>query len=111
MLDHVIPLHTEERITIVHGENGVGKTIILRLLNDLFSHKNTELRKVPFNKFQVDLDDDSSFWVTKSQEKQPDENVQPPSDSILHFHWDNPGYKSETFDLEPKRWQKGTEEL
>ena len=93
------------------GENGVGKTIILRLLNDLFSQRNAELRKIPFSKFQVDFNDDSSFWVTKSQEKQSGENVQSPSDSILHFYWGIPRYKPETFDLEPKRWQKGNEEL
>ncbi len=110
-LNHVISLHTEERITIVHGPNGVGKTIVLRLLNELFSQRNAELRKIPFSKFQVDFDDDSSFRVTKSLKKQSDEGIQSPSDSILHFYWGIPGYKPETFDLEPKRWQKRNEEF
>jgi predicted ATP-binding protein involved in virulence len=35
IFDHVIPLNLDERITIIHGINGVGKTSILRLINAL----------------------------------------------------------------------------
>jgi predicted ATP-binding protein involved in virulence len=30
MFNHVIPLHTDERVTIIHGPNGVGKTTVTR---------------------------------------------------------------------------------
>ena len=29
VFDHPIPIHLKERITIMHGPNGYGKTIIL----------------------------------------------------------------------------------
>ena len=32
MFDHEIPLNQESRITIVHGPNGVGKTILIHLI-------------------------------------------------------------------------------
>lgn len=65
MFNHTIPLNLEERITIVHGPNGFGKTIILKLLNQLFNHDVSELRKIPFGRFQVDFDDNTSLWVEK----------------------------------------------
>ena len=34
--DHKIPLKTDDRITIIHGPNGVGKTTVLRLISSLF---------------------------------------------------------------------------
>ncbi len=111
-LNHVIPLHTEEKITIVHGPNGVGKTIILRLINDLFSQRNAELRKIPFSKLQVDFDDKSSFWIIKSPEEQASNGTQSPSISTLHFYWAVPGYETQDFELvsSRERWPKINEE-
>ncbi len=66
MFDHVIPLNVDERITIIHGLNGFGKTTILKLLKALFSQSNLMLRTVPFNELRVDFNDDTSLWVTKT---------------------------------------------
>jgi predicted ATP-binding protein involved in virulence len=33
--DHEIKLKSDERITIIHGPNGVGKTTVLRLIHDI----------------------------------------------------------------------------
>ena len=33
---HTIPLNVDERITIIHGPNGFGKTAILRLIDGGF---------------------------------------------------------------------------
>ena len=44
MFDHEIPLNQESRITIVHGPNGVGKTVLLKMIDSLF---NYEFRHVP----------------------------------------------------------------
>jgi predicted ATP-binding protein involved in virulence len=70
MFDHVIPLNLDDRITIIHGPNGFGKTIILKLLDELFNHRISELRMIPFDEFRVDFDDGSSFWVTKTSQSQ-----------------------------------------
>ena len=39
MFDHDIKLKTKDRITIIHGPNGVGKTTILKLIKDVFDAK------------------------------------------------------------------------
>lgn len=44
VFDHVIPLNLEERITIIHGPNGFGKTIIFELLNGFFNLRWVSLR-------------------------------------------------------------------
>ena len=74
MFNYVIPLHLDERITIIHGPNGFGKTVILKLLSEIFSGIHLEfsdgyhptLRTVPFEQFIIDFDDGISFQLTKS---------------------------------------------
>ena len=66
MFNHTIPLNLDERITIIHGPNGFGKTIILTILNDVFSERNSTLLSIPFDEFRVDFDDHSSLWVSKA---------------------------------------------
>ena len=53
--NHDISLKTTEKITIIHGANGVGKTTILRLLYDLFSLRLSALREIPFKKIRIRL--------------------------------------------------------
>ncbi len=53
--DYVIPMNLKDRITIVHGPNGVGKTMLLRLVAGLFSANNQALRSVPYERLEVEL--------------------------------------------------------
>jgi predicted ATP-binding protein involved in virulence len=53
IFEHVIPLNMDERITIIHRPNGFGKTVVLRLLHEIFSVNNTELLRIPFTSEQV----------------------------------------------------------
>ncbi len=53
MFDHEIPLNQESRITIVHGPNGVGKTVLLRMLHGLFNFKYELLGKTPFESMSI----------------------------------------------------------
>ncbi len=72
LFNHHIPLNVEERITIIYGLNGVGKTILLKMISGLFNGRYDELRRVPFRKFEVKFDDGSRVWVDKIQlEEQP----------------------------------------
>ncbi len=66
LFDHIIPFNLNERITIMHGPNGIGKTAILRLLKSLFNGNHLALRKLPFNEFRVVFEDGTNFWVTKT---------------------------------------------
>ena len=64
--DHVIPLNMDDRITIIHGPNGFGKTAVLKMLNGLFNSRYSELRTIPFSKFRVEFDNDSSVEIVKT---------------------------------------------
>ncbi|MCK6429071.1 MAG: ATP-binding protein [Burkholderiaceae bacterium] len=44
-------------MTIIHGPNGVGKTVLLRLVASVLSGNLAELVKVPFETFEVTLSD------------------------------------------------------
>jgi Cdc6-like AAA superfamily ATPase len=55
--NHVIPLNTKDRITIIHGPNGFGKTAILKMLSALFNGNSEVFLEIVFDRFQVELTD------------------------------------------------------
>jgi predicted ATP-binding protein involved in virulence len=75
IFDHVIPLNIDERITIIHGPNGFGKTAILRILNSFFNSRYADLRAIPFRKFRVEFDDTTSVEITKNYEYAEDSEM------------------------------------
>jgi len=78
IFDHTINLNMEERITIIHGKNGFGKTSILRLVNGFFNLKYSDIRAIPFQKFTIIFDDKSFVDVVKaSTSKNKKSNARP----------------------------------
>lgn len=65
IFNHVIPLNTNDRITIIHSPNGFGKTAMLRLLNGFFNSRYSVFHIIPFTRFRVDFSDGSSVEVIK----------------------------------------------
>ena len=56
--DHNIPLRQEERVTVIHGPNGVGKTAVLRLMEAACQGKLEEiLQVIPFRRLTLELAD------------------------------------------------------
>ena len=53
--NHDIPLNLEDRITIVLGPNGLGKTVILRMLDGVINSRYAEFRRIPFHRFRLDF--------------------------------------------------------
>lgn len=53
--DHIIELNLDDNITILHGPNGVGKTVILSMINALFSGRFGYFSNIPFQQFHVVL--------------------------------------------------------
>lgn len=81
IFDHTINLNMEERITIIHGKNGFGKTSILRLVNGFFNLKYSDIRAIPFQKFTIIFDDNSFVDVVKaSTSNNKKSNVRPKID-------------------------------
>ncbi|MEZ2280029.1 MAG: AAA family ATPase [Microcoleus sp.] len=66
VFNHPVSLNLEDRITIIHGPNGVGKTALLRLINGFFNSQYSELFSIPFAEFIVNFDDCSHLQITKS---------------------------------------------
>lgn len=65
MFNHHIKLDQENRITIIHGPNGYGKTTILRLIDAVFSYKRATLRSIPFDELHIDFSDSSTLQIRK----------------------------------------------
>lgn len=64
---HDVPLRTDDRVTIIHGPNGVGKTVLLRLTAALLSGNMYTLVKTPFQTFEVTLSDGSVLGVERNE--------------------------------------------
>lgn len=72
IFDHVIPLNIDQRITIIHGLNGFGKTNILRMLDGLLNFKYSILINTPFDDLKVYFDDKSILEVKKENAESTD---------------------------------------
>lgn len=58
LYDHDIRLNTQERVTILHGPNGVGKTALLRLIAAALGGQLLDIIKVPFKSLHIELSND-----------------------------------------------------
>ncbi len=72
LFDHEIPLHLDERITIVHGPNGYGKTLVLRMTAGLLTGRYSVFNEVPFSLFTLEFDDGESLTIKRITEPQRD---------------------------------------
>ena len=67
--NHDIGFDPDERMTIMIGPNGFGKTMILRTLNALFNLPMRSLERMPFRQLDVFFDDGSSLKATRTPTK------------------------------------------
>jgi energy-coupling factor transporter ATP-binding protein EcfA2 len=93
IFNHVIPLNMNDRITIVHGPNGFGKTAMLRLLNGFFNSEYSIFETIPFNSFQILFNNDSYVDVLKVL----DESEKIKVNEEIIFNFCNINLQRETF--------------
>ena len=55
--NHRIDLNEEDRVTLLHGPNGVGKTTTLRMVDALLRRELGYFVKLPFSRFHLRFDD------------------------------------------------------
>ncbi|OKH33973.1 hypothetical protein NIES2119_22040 [[Phormidium ambiguum] IAM M-71] len=55
----------EDKITIIHGPNGFGKTALLRLIDGLFNAKYSELLSIPFKQLIIEMHDETILIINK----------------------------------------------
>jgi predicted ATP-binding protein involved in virulence len=63
VFDHDIPLNLHDRITIIHGPNGYGKTVILKMVEAMFSGQWEPLFNVPFGDMTIEMEDGGVLQV------------------------------------------------
>ena len=59
--NHEITLSLDDRVTLLHGPNGVGKTVVLQMTNALLGQRFDYFRNIPFSRFSIHFQDDSSL--------------------------------------------------
>lgn len=68
VFNHDIPLNKKSGITIMIGENGLGKTILLEMINAFFNKEYFYFDSVSFKELIIDFDD-GVRWALKKQEQ------------------------------------------
>ena len=68
MHDHEIQLMLESRITIIYGPNGIGKTILLKMIHGIFNSRYEVFYEIPFERFTVSFDSGDSMFVSKTEQ-------------------------------------------
>ncbi len=58
MFDHSIKLNTDDRLTIIHGPNGIGKTVMLRMINALIRNDLKYFEAISFSSMELEFDGD-----------------------------------------------------
>jgi ABC-type branched-subunit amino acid transport system ATPase component len=66
LYDHTVKLK-DERVTIIHGPNGVGKTVFLKLVHDFLQGDFKNLVSVCFDKFYLQLEEGALLTVTQTR--------------------------------------------
>jgi predicted ATP-binding protein involved in virulence len=66
IFNHTVELNQEERVTIIYGPNGFGKTTLLRLVRGFFSKDFEVFGKTPFKLFSMTFDDGRALTVEKA---------------------------------------------
>lgn len=66
VFDHEIPLENQDRVTIVLGPNGFGKTVMLRMIAALAEGTTAIFQNTPFEEFCISLEDGTARIVRRT---------------------------------------------
>ena len=73
--DHDITLNLDSRVTLLHGPNGVGKTVVLGMINALLKKNFGYFRNVPFSRLRLEFHDGSVLQLESENATAVDESV------------------------------------
>lgn len=68
IFDHCIPLHKKQPVTIIHGPNGFGKTVILSMIAGFLQGKRKVFEHTPFSEFCIEFNDGTARLVRRRVE-------------------------------------------
>lgn len=75
--NYEIELKKDPPITIIHGRNGSGKTVIFKMIHGLFNFNYFIFGKYPFREFRMDFDDNEYVLVIRGFDKEKAEYQSP----------------------------------
>ena len=67
--DHKINLNLQKRVTLLHGANGVGKTIVLRMVDAILKARFAYFRTIPFDRLLLGFNDGSTLVLAVNGEE------------------------------------------
>jgi len=100
LFDHTVRLNLGERITFIHGANGLGKTALLRLLDGVFNSKYSELAAVPFSKFEINFENSTRMSVHKTS-KSTKRQQSSFAGEVIHFTYVDKDGTSQEYAFDP----------
>lgn len=103
--DHTIEFNQNERIMIIHGPNGFGKTSILRLIDAFFNSKYLTLRRIPYLRMVFTFRDDDIIEVRRIHRPlEPKKDAERGSQSVaLEITFRGKNTTPKTYELKPPR--------
>ena len=90
LFDHTIQINKESNITILIGENGLGKTVLLESIEALFSYKFIFFKQIVFDEIEIEFEDSIIWKIIKHEET---------NDCRIELIEKNKNQKEETFDI------------
>lgn len=129
LFEHSIVLRSDERATILHGRNGIGKTTLLELVAAFFRGQYDRLATTSFEELTLEFDDGSELHVKRIVESQEQEEspvsqlsvvLRDPSHNVIEFEVPRATQPSEKLEQEldhfvplgrisTNRWMDGDE--
>ncbi len=76
VFNHQIEFDPKNDVTILLGQNGIGKTAILRLLNMIFNHQLSKLTDIPFKSAVLKFSNGQELHITQSKGIAEYDNIQ-----------------------------------
>ena len=73
--NHCIDLNIDDRVTLLHGPNGVGKTVVLRMIDAFLRERLGYFRTIPFIRFLLGFHDGSTLELRANGESNPDDGT------------------------------------
>lgn len=70
VFDHEIRLNNDSRITIIIGENGLGKTVLLEMIEAFFKARYFYFNNVEFESILFEFDDDIKWTLSRQVTKE-----------------------------------------
>ena len=83
LYDHIIELNLDERITIIIGPNGRGKTVCLKFIEALFRKRYAYFDDIPFYRAEFLFSNGDSIEIRRAEEWERDSDDGTPEPGLL----------------------------